>query len=360
MPISRSSELQPGESATARSQPLVAPATGLLVVGQEQVISHTPELARLFPVLLQVRPALADLPPVLQEIIRDAQASGKSASARELPLPARGTVLHLSALSLAAGPTPRVVLAVAERAPTTPQLDSLRRLDRLASLGTLSASMAHEVRNAFVAVKTFIDLLLEQDASNELTGLVRREMSRIDSLVAQMLRFAAPAGTGRKHVALHRTIEHTLRMLTPNFEARAITLRKDLAAQPDTIAGDDYQLEQAILNLLLNAVEAMGSEGTLTVATATLGAGDPGSVGTAFAAQPCVLLRVTDTGPGMPTESQRHLFEPFFTTKANGTGLGLAITQRIVKEHDGLISLTSEPGRGCAFTLLFPVPPVAG
>jgi len=101
----------------------------------------------------------------------------------------------------------------------------------------------------------------------------------------------------------------------------------------------------------------MGSEGTLTVATANLGAGDPISVGTAFATLPCVLLRVTDTGPGMPAEAQRRLFEPFFTTKANGTGLGLAITQRIIKEHDGLISLTSEAGRGCTFTLLFPFPP---
>jgi len=102
----------------------------------------------------------------------------------------------------------------------------------------------------------------------------------------------------------------------------------------------------------------MGSEGTLTVTTASLGAGDLRSAGTTFAAVPCVQFCVSDTGPGMSAEAQRRIFEPFFTTKSTGTGLGLTITQRIVKEHDGLISLNSEPGRGCTFTMLFPAPPV--
>jgi len=354
MPVSRQSKLQPGVPPAAASRG--AAASGIIVVGQDQVISHTPELTHLFPVLLRTRPTVADLPPAIQEIIRETQVSGRPVNRRELPIPTRGTVLDLSALSLPAVPAPRILLAVAERLATVPHLDSLRHLDRLASLGTLSASMAHEVRNAFVAVKTFIDLLLEQDANNELTGLVRREMSRIDSLVAQMLRFAGPANPGRKHLALHRTIGHTLRMLTPNFKVRAITLQTHLDAQPDIIAGDDYQLEQAILNLLLNAVEAMGSEGTLTVATASLTAGDSRAASTEFADQPCVLLRVSDTGPGMSAEVRRRLFEPFFTTKANGTGLGLAITERIVKEHDGFITLVSELGRGCEFQLFFPAP----
>jgi two-component system NtrC family sensor kinase len=185
-------------------------------------------------------------------------------------------------------------------------------------------------------------------------------MGRIDSLVAQMLRFAAPANPGQNQVALHATIEHTLRMVTPNLKSRSIALHKELAAQPDLITGDDYQLEQAILNLLINAIEAMGAEGTLTIATDNVRAGDPRTAGTEFAAKPCLLLCVSDTGPGIPPESQRHIFEPFFTTKPHGTGLGLAITQRIVREHDGLITLTSAPGQGCTFSLLFPHRPTAG
>jgi two-component system NtrC family sensor kinase len=175
-----------------------------------------------------------------------------------------------------------------------------------------------------------------------------------------MLRFAAPANPGRKQFSLHSTIAHTLRMLTPNLKARSIILQPELAARPDVIVGDDYQLEQAILNLLINAIEAMGSEGTLTIATASLTADDSRTAGTELATRPCLLLRVTDTGPGIPAEAQRHIFEPFFTTKPHGTGLGLAITERIVKEHDGVIKLVNEPGRGCTFNLFFPVHSPAG
>jgi len=352
-------EIRPGQSTIAAGT-AVATVSGVLILGQDQVIAHSPELARLFPALLLSRPSINELPTVVRELINEVQVSGNSADRREIPLPARGTVLDLSALFLSTTPTPRVALAVAERVLTTAKLDSLRRTDRLASLGTLSASMAHEVRNAFVAVKTFIDLLLEQNPGTDLASLVRREMSRIDSLVAQMLRFAAPAHPGRKQIALHTTLEHTLRMVTPSLTTRAIKLQKDLTAAPDTLAGDDHQLEQGILNLLINAVEAMGSEGMLTLATANLLAGDPRSAGTAFANRPCLLLSVADTGPGIPAEARRHLFEPFFTTKPQGTGLGLTITERIVKEHDGVILLTSEPGHGCTFTLLFPSRPAGG
>jgi len=359
MAASHTTEVQSGEPTIAPGQ-IVATVSGILVIGQEQVITCSPELARLFPILLQTRPSLAELPAVIQELTRETQASGLPAHRREIPLPARGTVLDFSALILPSMPAPRVLLAVVERVMTTSKLDSLRRVDRLASLGTLSASMAHEVRNAFVAVKTFIDLLLEQNTNVELAGLVRREMSRIDSIVAQMLRFAAPVNSGRKPFALHPTIEHTLRMVTPNLKTRSIVLQPELNAQPDLVIGDDYQLEQAILNLLINAVEAMGAEGTLTIATARLDAGDLRTAGTAFAAQPCLLLSVSDTGPGIPVETQPRIFEPFFTTKPQGTGLGLAITERIVKEHDGVIKLASEPGRGCTFNLFFPAAAVAG
>jgi signal transduction histidine kinase len=137
-----------------------------------------------------------------------------------------------------------------------------------------------------------------------------------------MLHFAAPANPGRKFVSLHQTIEHTLRMVAPHLKARTITLRTELAAVPDAIDGDDYQLEQALLNLMFNAIEAMGSEGTLTIETRFLPAGDPAAAGTDLATQPCICIRVRDTGPGIPKEVRSRLFEPFYTTKSQGTGLG--------------------------------------
>jgi signal transduction histidine kinase len=340
-------------SETGASAHAATPLSGLIIIGQERVITCSPELARLFPVLIQTRPALAELPAVFNELVRDAQNSIQPVAC-DIPFSTRGSVVSLCATSVHIGTMPRVVIAVNERPAAAPHLDALRRLDRLASLGTLSASTAHEVRNAFVAVKTFVDLLIERDPDTELAGLVRREMRRIDSLVAQMLRFAAPTQPGRKQIQLHTTLEHALQMVAPNLKSRSITLQKSLNALPGTIAGDDYQIEQALLNLFVNAIEAMGSDGTLTIETMNIAGDDALLTGTEFAGRACTCVLVRDTGPGLSVEARDRLFEPFFTTKTQGTGLGLAITRRIVKENGGDISVSSEPGRGCVFRLLFP------
>lgn len=353
---SRSNHETRAARATHSGAETVHLVSGVIVIAQEQVIAHSPELARLFPALLQTRPATSELPPILNDILASAQKSHEPVR-QEIAVPARGTVVELNAISLVAGAISRMIISVAERSTTSPNLDALRRLDRLASLGTLSASMAHEVRNAFVAVKTFIDLLIEQDPDTELAGLVHREMRRIDSLVAQMLRFAAPVVPDRRIISLHTTLEHTLQMVQPNLKARSIKLTKIFAAQPDTLTGDDHQLEQAVLNLLINAMEAMGSTGELTLITAEIPAQDPRSAATPFAGQATLQLQIIDTGPGIPLDAQRQLFEPFFTTKPSGTGLGLAITRRIIKEHGGHISLSSQPGQGCTFALWFPISP---
>src|SRR5207245_8400399 len=143
----------------------------------------------------------------------------------------------------------------------------LRRLDRLASIGTLSASMAHEIKNALVAGKTFIDLLLEKHQDAELVEIVRREMGRIDSIVSQMLRFAVPAKPTFSTIRLHEILDHSLRLVQPQLEGKSISLSRSFQAASDLVNGDDYQLQQAFVNLFLNALEAMGPNGTLTVAT---------------------------------------------------------------------------------------------
>jgi signal transduction histidine kinase len=107
----------------------------------------------------------------------------------------------------------------------------------------------------------------------------------------------------------------------------------------------------------VNAIEAMGAEGELTLSTERTTAEDPRAAGTPCAGQAGLLVRVADTGPGISAESRRHLFEPFYTTKPNGTGLGLAITRRIVRENGGEIRLDSAPGQGCVFSLWFPPTP---
>ena len=217
---------------------------------------------------------------------------------------------------------------------------NLRRLDRLANLGLVSASVAHEIKNGLVAIGTFMELLLPKGEDKEMTDLVRKELARINSLVTQMLRYSAPKPTEFTNVGAHELLDHSLRLLEHQMSGRLITLKRAFRATPDTIHADESQLQQVFMNILLNAVEAVGSNGEVIVGTENAGAH--------------MLVFIRDTGMGITKENLSRLFEPFFTTKKNGTGLGLAICQRVIEEHRGKIEIHSEPGNGSAFIITLP------
>ena len=217
---------------------------------------------------------------------------------------------------------------------------NLQRLDRLANLGLFSASIAHEIKNGLVAIHTFVEVLLEKSEDNEMAEVVRRELKRIDGLATQMLRFAAPKPATLVPVNVHVLLDLSLRLLEHQISSRMISLRRNYQAAPETVRGDESQLQQAFMNLLLNAVEAMGNGGELTAATET-GAGK-------------MKISIRDTGAGITPENLHHVFETFFTTKKNGTGLGLAICRRVVEEHHGAIEVQSEAGRGSVFIITLP------
>jgi signal transduction histidine kinase len=231
---------------------------------------------------------------------------------------------------------------------------NLRQLDRLASVGTLSASMAHEVKNALVAIKTFIDLLLERNQDSELAGTVRREMGRMDAIVCHMLKFAAPAQPSFVPVHLHDILDHSLRVAQLRVGGKAITFQRTFRASPDFFTGDDHQLEQAFANLLLNAVEAIGTEGSLTVATDRVSDETSFRFREAPAVGEFLRVKITDSGGGISAQLLPRIFDPFFTTKQSGTGLGLAVTRRIIEEHGGMIRVESRPDQGTTFTILLP------
>jgi two-component system sensor histidine kinase HydH len=226
----------------------------------------------------------------------------------------------------------------------------LQRLDRLANAGTLAASMAHEIKNALVAGKTFVDLLLEQNQESELVEVVRREMGRIDAIVGRMLNLAGPARKTFTPVYLHEILEHSIRLVEPQLETKSIALERSFEAPLDCVNGDEYQLQQAFVNLLLNAFEAMGFEGKLCVSTVQLLTRTDSST-----ESPHICITIKDSGSGILPEHIDHVFEPFFTTKPSGTGLGLAVTQRIFKEHQGRITAESRPGEGTTFRIILPV-----
>ena len=225
--------------------------------------------------------------------------------------------------------------------PASVSEQNMRRLDRLASLGLLSAGIAHEIKNGLTAIQTFVELLLQKGEDRELASVVGRELKRIDSLVSQMLRFAAPGKNEFASVHVHDLLDHSLRLVQHQISGKLISIQRDYKAAPETIHGDEFQLQQAFMNLLFNAIEAMGTNGELTIATETTESGQ-------------LRIQIRDTGAGIAPENIGRLFEPFFTTKKNGTGLGLAISQRIVSEHGGGISAKSEVNKGSTFTILLP------
>jgi signal transduction histidine kinase len=229
--------------------------------------------------------------------------------------------------------------------------EPVHRLECLASIGTLSAGMAHEVKNALVAIKTYFEMLPAEAQKQELADVAAREVRRVDALISQMLRFAGPAKPMFTQLRVRDLVEHSLRVVQYQLDARRISVQRHFPTEPLLIAGDHYQLEQAVLNLLLNAVEAMPAGGELILRIELIAPASP----PADTQDAKVCLSVQDSGPGISSENLARLFDPFFTTKPNGTGLGLAITRRIIHEHYGSISVQSEAGRGATFKILLPL-----
>lgn len=217
---------------------------------------------------------------------------------------------------------------------------NLHRLDRLASLGLIAASVAHEIKNGLVAINTFTQILLEKSEDREMAEVVQRELKRIDSLVTQMLRYASPKPASQVAVQVHHLLDHSLRLLEHQMSGRMIVLRREYGAIPGTVRGDESRLQQVFMNLMLNAVEAISGSGELTVRTEMVGHGSSAKQ---------IRIHITDTGSGIAPAHLARVFEPFFTTKKNGTGLGLAICQRVAQEHQGSIEVSSEVGRGSTF-----------
>lgn len=138
---------------------------------------------------------------------------------------------------------------------------NLQRLDRLANLGTLSAGIAHEIKNALVPIRTFIQLMLEKSDDRDLAVTVERELKRIDSMVSQMLRFAAPKPAAFARVQVKDVLETSLRLLQHQIDEKMVSVKRDYQAAPGIIDGDEAQLQQVVMNLLLNALESMTVDG---------------------------------------------------------------------------------------------------
>jgi PAS domain S-box-containing protein len=311
--------------------------------------------------------SVVQLPSGLCDLLRETLRSGQRQENRELLLPSEDrTVVVRASSSIFHGQDGEMLgaLMVLTDITALKRLElQIRRSDRLASLGTLSAGMAHEIKNPLVSIKTFAQLLPERyqdsDFRETFSNLIGHEIDRIDSLVNQLLRFARPAKPVLKPMHVHTVLEKSLQLVGHRLYQKDIKLTRVWDAEVDTIRADADQLEQVFLNFFINAMDAMRRGGELTVCTEV---GNRPEWVTAMShsngdghAREVLRITVRDNGEGIPAENLSHVFDPFFTTKDYGTGLGLSVVHGIIEEHGGQIEVESELTKGTAFHILLPV-----
>jgi two-component system NtrC family sensor kinase len=230
--------------------------------------------------------------------------------------------------------------------------DTLVRTEKLSSLGKLSASIAHEINNPLAGILTFAKLMIrtiehgpvgeaERRTLVKQLALVQRESERCSAIVRNLLDFARERPLQLKDVDVNQVVEEVFQLVANQVAIQGLLVEKDLARVP-MVDADFGQIRQAFMNIVINAIEAIGKGGHLRVATRPLPEED------------AVEIVFQDDGPGIPPELMQKIFDPFFTTKEKGTGLGLSVVYGIVDRHKGRVSVDSEPGKGTRFTIRLP------
>jgi PAS domain S-box-containing protein len=219
--------------------------------------------------------------------------------------------------------------------------------EHLATLGELSAGLAHEIKNPLAGIKGAIEVIRDSvpasDIHREILGDVLHEVNRIDKIVRDLLNYAKPKPPSHSAIQLAEMAQRIVAMADKSNNNEALVIRLHKLTRIPEFTGDETQLEQVLLNLLLNAQKAMPSGGHVDVSLSH------------DAAEGAVRMEVADDGPGISEEVRKRLFQPFFTTRTDGTGLGLATCLKNVQYHGGSIDVQSEPGRGAKFIVTLPL-----
>lgn len=240
----------------------------------------------------------------------------------------------------------------------------IQQADKLASIGELAAGIAHEIRNPLAGIGAAVEVLAENNNGSgqyaEVAGEIHQQIARLNRTIHNLLDFARPRTIEVAPCNVEELIQPMLNLVRPDAQKHRVRIVEMYGADLPPISADAQQVQQAILNIVLNGVQAMPNGGTVTV-RAESRTGVPsvhsGSShapeGRQDAGPACVRISITDTGAGISPENRGKIFSPFFTTKHRGTGLGLSITRNIVEKHGGHIEVESEPGRGTTFHLEF-------
>jgi len=219
--------------------------------------------------------------------------------------------------------------------------------EKLAAIGQLAAGMAHEINNPVFVISGRLDMILEEEELNERMrndlSIINIQADRIRKLVDRLLKFARKTPPKLENININEVIEGVLPLVAYHkLPSAVVDIEMNLATDLTPIKGDLNQLQEVFLNLFINAHQAMHLGGKLTIKTSNLH-------------NKMVEVRISDTGPGIPTANLKNIFMPFFTTKKEGTGLGLSICHNIIKNHNGDIEIESVVGKGTTFIIKLPI-----
>ena len=223
--------------------------------------------------------------------------------------------------------------------------EQIKRADRLSAIGQLSASLAHEIRNPLASIDGATNLIESEQTPQEMRraslAIIRKEVQRLNRLLTNLLDFARPRKPEFQPVQPDRLIDATIALVNHAAQQKGISLRKDVATGVPAFECDPEQMKQVVLNLAMNAVQAMTAAGEIV-----FGARQNDST---------VIISVRDQGPGINDEDLDKIFNPFYTTKDAGTGLGLSVVYQIVTQHGGVVTAQRNPEGGMTFSLTIPL-----
>jgi len=226
---------------------------------------------------------------------------------------------------------------------------ALIQSEKMAAFGQLGAGIAHEVKNPLAGILGLTQISLRKTEKGTLIhenlGIIEKETRRCTTIIQNLLKFARQERVAFEPVDINQIAQDAMAIVEHQLEMHKVKLKRNLAPALPTIQGNGNQIQQVLINLMINAQQAMeGNPGEVTVTTIGLNSSQ-------------VQVQVSDTGPGIPEDLQAKIFEPFFTTKpvGKGTGLGLSVSYGIIKEHKGDIRVESSPEKGTTFKISFPV-----
>lgn len=283
--------------------------------------------------------------------VLDTLEHGTEHVALEISFPGRDRTIELSVTTSRIHNTHgEMIGALVIFSDLTARKETQRRMaqaERLATLGELMAGVAHEVRNPLTAIRGYVQILRQQTSDlihQEYLSVVLKEIDSINKVIQQLLEFSRPRHSQWQQVSLNALVEETLVLVqTAGVQAR-VDFISELDNELSPINADRELLKQVLLNILINAVQAISARGKIRIRTWQYSDSQQA-------------ISIEDNGCGIDLSLQKKIFDPFFTTKASGTGLGLALSQRIINAHQGDIRVASLPGYGATFTLILPINP---